>query len=315
MTQLHHPEASLSLHESPPPASASELPICSNTTSNSILTMPEFEELKPVDSKTDYELKSRNNPKKKRTGRFRKKKPNRLGPTGRAQAGPPLALPQCIPETPVRTDQTPFQTDQTGTGLRVGGSSKTGNAPNRLRVKGTALMPKRARVNGHPVRANNVIETEAVPEGPRKKGDRRRPDRRSRHRGPARSKATGHRKPPAPKGLFDSILSRLKSLFGIKEPEPEKPKQTHHRKRRRGKNYRPNKARGNRPNRPSSKGGGSKRPAGQDTHPKRRRPRRRRRRRGGPPRGGSHPQKNLTGRKAPSNPSPSGASRKKPSSS
>ena len=88
--------------------------------------MPEFEELKPVDSKTDYELKSRNNPKKSEPADSAKKSRTGLDRAGRAQAGPPFALPQCIPEAPVRTDQTPFQTDRTGTGLRVGGSSETG---------------------------------------------------------------------------------------------------------------------------------------------------------------------------------------------
>ncbi|MBC9866481.1 MAG: hypothetical protein F7B06_05630 [Opitutae bacterium] len=49
-------------------------------------------------------------------------------------------------------------------------------------------MPKRAKVNGHPVRVNSVIETAAVPEAPVK---------RATGEGPIVVAATGA--PPAPK--------------------------------------------------------------------------------------------------------------------
>ena len=267
--------------------------------------MPEFEELKPVDSKTDYELKSGNNPKKSRTGLDRPAVPRRARRSRYHSAyRKPRSGPIKPPSKPMAQEPASGSEDRQ--------KPERSKPPPRKRRRphakaGQGKRPPRSGQQRHRNRGGSG--------GPRKKGDRRRSDRRSGHRGPARSKATRHGKPPAPKGLFASILSRLKSLFGIKEPEPERPKRKHHRNRRRSKNYRPNKPRRNRPNRPSQKGGGSKRTAGQDTQPKRRPPRRRRRRRGGPPRGGSHPQKNLTGRKTPSNPSPSAASRKNPPSS
>ncbi len=271
--------------------------------------MPEFEELKPVDSKTDYELKSRNNPnrsepadsaKKSRTGLDRPPLPRRARRSRyRSSYRKPRSEPIKPPSKPMAPEPASGSEDR----QKPERPKPHPHKKRRPHAKaGQGKRPPRSGQQRHRNRGGSG--------GPRKKDDRRRSDRRSGHRGPARSKATRHGKPPAPKGLFASILSRLKSLFGIKEPEPERPKRTHHRKRRRSKNYRPNKPRGNRPNRLSPKGGGSKRTAGQDTQPKRRPPRRRKRRRGGP-----HPQKNLTGRKTPSNPSPSAASRKNPPSS
>ncbi len=271
--------------------------------------MPEFEELKPVDSKTDYELKSRNNPKKGEPADSAKK-----SQTGLDQPAVPRRARRSRYHTAYRKPRSgPIKRPSSPIAQEPASGSEDRRKPvhskppprNRRRPHAKAGQGKRPPRPGQQRQGNRGRSG-----GPRKRGDRKRTDRRNGHRGPARSKATRHGKPPAPKGLVDSILSRLKTLFGIKEPEPEKPKRTHRRKPRRGKHYRPNQPKGNRPNRPSPKGSDSKRAGGQDTHPKRRRPRRRRRRRGGP-----HPQKNLTGRKGPSNPSPSAASRKKPSSS
>lgn len=269
--------------------------------------MPEFEELKPVDSKTDYELKPGNKPRKSGPGDSAKKSqtgPDRPTAPKRARRGryrtayrKPRSGPVKRPSQPIAPESASGSEDRQKP-VRPKPPPRKKRDPQAK--AGQGKRPPRPGQQRH----RNCGRSG----GPRNRGDGRRPDRRGGHRGSARTKPARQGKPPAQKGLFGSILSRLKILFGIKEPEPEQPKRTHRRKPRRGKNYRPNKAKGSRPNRPSSQGGGSKRPADRDTHSKRRRPRRRRRRRGGP-----HPQKNLTGRKGPTNPSP--ASRKKPSSS
>lgn len=279
--------------------------------------MPEFDEVKPVDSKTDYELKSKNHPKKSEPAKPvknsqadfdqpaapRRARRSRYHRVYRKPRSGPIKRP-----SPPITPEPAAESEDSQKPVRSRPPRRKGPRPHAKADQDK--RPPRHRQQRHGNRGR--------PGGPRKRGNKRPADHRSGHRRPSRKPgrphAARHRKPPAPKGLVASILTRIKSLLGIKEPEPEKPKRKHYRKPRRGKNYRPNKAKGNRPKRPTHKGDGSKQASGRDSRPKHRRPRRRRRRRGGPPHGQKRPhaQKDLTGDKARSKPSPPAASQKKP---
>lgn len=279
--------------------------------------MPEFDEVKPLDSKTDYELKSKNHPNKSEPAKPvknsqadidqpaspRRARRSRYHRVYRKPRTGPIKRP-----TPPITPEPAAGSEDSQKPVRSRPPRRKGPRPHAK--AGQDKRPPRHRQQRHGNRGR--------PGGPRKRGDKRPADHRSGHRRPSRKPgrphAARHRKPPAPKGLVASILTRIKSLLGIKEPEPEMPKRRHYRKPRRGKNYRPNKAKGNRPKRPTHKRDDSKQTSGGDTRPKHRRPRRRRRRRGGPPHGQKRPQaqKDLTGDKARSKPSPPAASQKKP---
>lgn len=279
--------------------------------------MPEFDEVKPVDSKTDYELKSKNHPKKSepakpvknsqadfdRPAAPRRARRSRYHRVYRKPRSGPIKRP-----SPPTTPEPAAGSEDSQKPVRSRPPRRKGPRPHAKADQDKRPLRHRQRRHGNRGR----------PGGPRKRGNKRPSDHRSGHRRPSRKPgrphAARHKKPPAPKGLVASILSRIKSLLGIKEPEPEKPKRKHYRKPRRGKNYRPNKAKGNRPKRPTPRGDGSKQVSGRDTPPKHRRPRRRRRRRVGPPHGQKRPhaQKDLTGDKARSKPSPPAATPKNP---
>ncbi len=307
--------------------------------------MPEFDEVKPVDSKTDYELKSKNHPKKsepekpvkqsqsgfdkpaapKRARRSRYHRVYRKPRSGPIKRPSPPITPE--PAAGSEDSQKPVRSrPPRRKGPRPHAKADQDKRPPRHRQKrnGNRGRPGGPRKRGNKRPADHRSGRRQPSRkpgrhgGPRKRGNKRPADHRSGRRRPSRKPGRHggprHRKPPAPKGLVASILTRIKSLLGIKEPEPVKPKRKHYPKRRRGKNYRPNKAKGNRPKRPTPKGDGSKQTSGRDTRPKYRRPRRRRRRRGGPRHGQKRPhaQKDLTGDKARSKPSPPAASPKNP---
>ena len=279
--------------------------------------MPEFDEVKPVDSKTDYELKSKNLPKKSEPA-----KPVKNSQADFDQPAAPRRARRSRYHRVYRKPRSgPIKRPSPPVKPEPAAASEDSQKPVRSRPprrKGPRPHAKADQDKRPPRHRQQRHGNRGRPGGPRKRGSKRPADYRSGHRRPSRKPgrphAARHRKPPAPKGLVASILTRIKSLLGIKEPEPEKPKRKHYRKPRRGKNYRPNKAKGNRPKRPTPKGDGSKQTSGRDTRPKHRRPRRRRRRRGGPPHGQKRPhaQKDLTGDKARSKPSPPAASPKKP---
>ncbi|MCZ6674869.1 MAG: hypothetical protein O7C75_18215 [Verrucomicrobia bacterium] len=263
--------------------------------------MPEFEESKPINTKTDYELNSDsfsappqsnqhhiptpptpasvNKPSPRRRSRYHSE---------RKSAGPrPNRAPQ--PESAKPVQGTPEHRSEPASDSK--GENRQDSATERQQ------RPPRQNQNryqrGH---SDDNREGEGSPNRNRNQ-NRNRNRHRNRNRnqnrdGEARNRDNNQQrqnhqnrsapgKTPEKKGLIGSIISSIKGLFGIKEEEPEKGNyRRNHRPRRRKYNQ------GNRPqgqgDREGDRGDQQKSENGPQKQFAKKRPRRRRRRRPNP---------------------------------